>query len=329
MTQFKAWRVHDIDGRFEGGVETRNTTDLPEGEVLIKVSHSSLNYKDALSASGHKGVTRNYPHTPGIDAAGRVVESAVSDFEPGQQLIVTGYDLGMNTDGGFGAYIRVPAAWCLAMPEGWDAHTAMCYGTAGLTAALSVDKLLIMGLAAGDRPVLVTGASGAVGSVAVELLARLGFQVEAMTSRTDQVGRLRELGATDIVGRELLNEEKRPLQKPRYAAVLDTVGGAPLAESLKWVVPGGSVSTCGMVGGTAVNTTVFPFILRGVNLLGVDSVEIPLAYKARMWRNLASDWQCPHTEASAQEIGLEDLAAHLKAFLEGRSPGKVVLRHED
>lgn len=329
MSQFKAWRVHEIDGRFEGAVETRNTADLPAGEVLVRVSHSSLNYKDALSASGHRGVTRDYPHTPGVDAAGRVVESAVSDFAPGDEVIVTGYDLGMNTDGGFGAYIRVPAAWCLAMPPGWDARTAMCYGTAGLTAALSVDKLLKMGLSPGDRPVLVTGASGAVGTVAVELLDRLGLQVEAMTSRADQVGRLRDLGAGDIVGRELLNEQKRPLQKPRYAAVLDTVGGSPLAESLKWVVPGGSVSTCGMVGGTAVNTTVFPFILRGVNLLGVDSVEIPLAYKARMWRNLAGDWRCPHTEASAQEIGLEDLAAHLRAFLEERSPGKVVLRHED
>ncbi len=325
MTEFKAWRVHEVDGRFQGGIETRNLSELPEGDVLVRVSHSSLNYKDALSASGHKGVTRQYPHTPGIDAAGEVVESAVPAFQAGQKVIVTGYDLGMNTDGGFGDYVRVPAGWCAGMPESWDARTAMCYGTAGLTAALSVDKLLMAGLEVGEHPVLVTGASGAVGNVAVELLSRLGFRVEAMTSRTDQVGRLNDLGATEIVGRDLLNTEKRPLQKPRFAAVLDTVGGAPLAESLKWVLPGGSVSTCGMVAGTAVNTTVFPFILRGVNLLGVDSVEIPLSLKSRMWERLAGEWRCPRIESTVREIGLAELGATLNAFIEGRSPGKVVL----
>ena len=327
MTQFKAWRVHQIEDRYEGAVETCDTADLPDGEVLIKVSHSSLNYKDALSASGNKGVTRHYPHTPGIDAAGEVVESSSGEWQAGQPVIVTGYDLGMNTDGGFGGYIRVPAAWCTGMPAVWNARTAMCYGTAGLTAALSVDKLLKSGLEPEQGPVLVTGASGAVGTVAVEILSRLGFRVEAMTSRTDRVKELNALGAAEIVGRELLAEEKRPLQKPRYAAVLDTVGGAPLSESLKWVLPGGSVSTCGMVAGIALNSTVFPFILRGVNLLGVDSVEIPIEYKARMWRNLASEWACPHTESSAAEIGLEDLESNLKAFIEGHSPGKVILVH--
>jgi len=329
MTQFKAWRVHETDGGFRGGIETLDLSDLPEGDVLVKVTHSSLNYKDALSASGHKGVTRQYPHTPGIDAAGEVVESAVEAFRAGQKVIVTGYDLGMNTDGGFGGLIRVPADWCVAMPEGWDARTAMCYGTSGLTAALSLDKLLMAGLEPGKHPVLVTGASGAVGNVAVELLSRLGFQVQAMTSRTDQVGRLNDLGAAEIVGRELLNAEKRPLQKPRFAAVLDTVGGSPLAESLKWVLPGGSVSTCGMVAGTDINTSVFPFILRGVNLLGIDSVEIPLTLKSRIWGRLAGEWRCPRIEETVREIGLGELEATLSAFIEGRSPGKVVLTHED
>ena len=326
-TEFKAWRVEEKDGSYVGGEQTLNLGDLPEGEVLIRVSHSSLNYKDALSASGNKGVTRNFPHTPGIDAAGEVVESSVGNISAGSQVIVTGYDLGMNTDGGFGEYIRVPAAWCVPMPRGWDARTAMIYGTAGLTAGLCVQKLLTMGATPSQGAVAVSGASGAVGSVAVELLSKLGFDVVAISGKADHAGELKALGAKDVVGRDTLAEEKKPLVKPAFGNAVDTVGGTPLAELLKQIKPGGSVSCCGLVAGPQLQTTVLPFILRGVNLLGVDSVEIPLAEKQAVWDKFSGDWACPKTEASAKDIGRSELDAALKAFLTGASAGKTVLDH--
>ncbi|WP_097461545.1 YhdH/YhfP family quinone oxidoreductase [Mangrovitalea sediminis] len=328
MVHFRAWRVHEKDGQFQGSIDMMTQDQLPEGEVLVRVSHSSLNYKDALSASGNKGVTREYPHTPGIDAAGVVESSTVPAFHAGDRVIVTGYDLGMNTDGGFGEYIRVPAAWCLPMPESLSGAAAMSYGTAGLTAALCVDKLLRMGLAPDQGPVLVTGASGGVGTVAVELLARLGFEVVALSGKHDEAGRLKQLGAIEIVDRAVLETSKRPLQRGSYAGAVDTVGGTLLAELLKVIRPGGAVACCGMVGGIELPTTVFPFILRGISLLGVDSVEIPLADKQRIWEKLSSEWRCPQTEQGARTIGLESLGPALKAFLEGHSRGRVVLAHQ-
>lgn len=326
-TEFKAWRVEEQNGEYVGSEQTLSTADLPEGEVLVRVSHSSLNYKDALSASGNKGVTRSFPHTPGIDAAGEVVESATGNPSPGTPVIVTGYDLGMNTAGGFGEYIRVPAAWCVPMPSGWDARTAMIYGTAGLTAGLCVQKLLIMGAKPEQGRVAVTGASGAVGTVAVELLAKLGFDVVAISGKADHADDLKALGAKEVLGRDTLAEEKKPLAKPAFANAVDTVGGGPLAELLKQIQPGGSVSCCGLVAGPGLQTTVLPFILRGVNLLGVDSVEIPLADKEAVWKKFAGEWACPKTEASARDIGRKDLDEALKAFLKGESSGKIVLDH--
>ena len=295
-TEFKAWRVNEINGEYQGAEQTLTTSDLPDGEVLIRVSHSSLNYKDALSASGNKGVTRTFPHTPGIDAAGEVIESATGNPAVGSQVIVTGYDLGMNTAGGFGEYIRVPAAWCVPMPDGWNAHTAMVYGTAGLTAGLCVQKLLTMGAKPEQGKVAVTGASGAVGTVAVEILAGLGFDVVAISGKASHADALKSLGAKEVLGRDALAEEKKPMLKPIFANAVDTVGGTPLAELLKQIQPGGSVSICGLVAGPQLNTTVLPFILRGVNLLGVDSVEIPLADKQAVWKKLAGEWKCPKTE---------------------------------
>ncbi len=292
-TQYKAWRVEEQDGDYKGAEQTLGTKDLPEGEVLIKVSHSSLNYKDALSASGNKGVTRTFPHTPGIDAAGEVVESATGTPAVGSPVIVTGYDLGMGTAGGFGEYIRVPSAWCVPMPSGWSASTAMIYGTAGLTAGLCVQKLLTMGARPEQGKVAVSGASGAVGSVAVELLAKLGFDVVAISGKADHEDSLKELGASEVVGRDALAEDKKPMLKPVFGNAVDTVGGAPLAELLKQILPGGSVSCCGLVAGPQLQTTVLPFILRGVNLLGVDSVESPLAEKEAVWKKFAGDWKCP------------------------------------
>ncbi|WP_404362441.1 YhdH/YhfP family quinone oxidoreductase [Marinobacter sp.] len=325
--QYSAWRVHEEDGRFKGAIETCRTGDLPDHEVLIKVSHSSLNYKDALSASGNRGVTRSFPHTPGIDAAGEVVEDSTGKLAAGQQVIVTGYDLGMNTPGGFGEYIRVPAGWCIPMPEGWDAYQSMIYGTAGLTAGLCVEKLLRMGAEPDQGRVVVTGASGAVGSVAVDLLSGLGFEVVAISGKREQDAQLKALGAVEIRDRDALAEEPKPMLRPDYAGAVDTVGGSVLAELLKRVKPGGSVSCCGLVAGTDVQTTVLPFILRGINLLGVDSVEIPVADKKAIWQKLSGPWACPRTEADARVIGKSDLDDALSAFLKGESRGKIVLDH--
>lgn len=326
-TEFKAWRVEEQGGEYVGAEKTLNTSDLPEGDVLIRVTHSSLNYKDALSASGNKGVTRSFPHTPGIDAAGEVVESATGTPKEGSPVIVTGYDLGMNTDGGFGEYIRVPAGWCVPMPSGWNARTAMIYGTAGLTAGLCIQKLLTMGAKPAQGKVAVSGASGAVGSVAVELLSKLGFDVVAISGKADHADDLKALGAKEVLGRETLAEEMKPMVKPIFANAVDTVGGGPLAELLKQILPGGSVSCCGLVAGPGLQTTVLPFILRGVNLLGVDSVEIPLAEKEAVWKKFAGEWACPKTEASARDIGRGELDGALKAFLKGESSGKIVLDH--
>jgi putative YhdH/YhfP family quinone oxidoreductase len=326
-TEFKAWRVHEEGDRFTGREETLTLDTLPEGDVLVRVSHSSLNYKDALSASGNRGVTREYPHTPGIDAAGSVVEAAGDNPAPQTAVIVTGYDLGMNTPGGFGEYIRVPGSWVAQMPPGWDARKAMIYGTAGLTAGLCVSKLLRMGADKDDGPVAVNGASGAVGSVAVEILSVLGFEVVAISGKADYRAQLERLGAKEVLAREQLEEQKKPLLKPRFAHAVDTVGGHPLAELLKQIRPGGSVACCGLVAGPQLQTTVLPFILRGVNLLGVDSVEIPLNEKQAVWDRLASDWACPQTEQSARTIGRNELGGALQAFLKGESAGKIVLDH--
>ncbi|CAB9508512.1 Acrylyl-CoA reductase AcuI [Seminavis robusta] len=325
MSSFPAWQVDKVeDGSFQGTEQTLSIDSLPHAEngVLIRVTHSSLNYKDALSASGNKGgVTRKFPHTPGIDAVGTLVES-------GEPCLVTGYDLGMNTAGGFGELIRVPSEWIVSPVPFAQPRTAMVYGTAGLTAGLCVQKLVENGKATPqDGPVVVTGATGAVGTVAVELLAKLGFDVVAISGKPDKKDLLLQLGAKEVCGRDALDATKKPLLKPIYAHGIDTVGGSPLAELLKQIQPGGSVACCGLVAGAQLETTVLPFILRGVQLLGVDSVEIPLDAKKAVWDKLATDWSCPQTEASAVDIGRHQLDPYLKAFLKGASSGKVVLDH--
>lgn len=281
MSSFKALQVSESEGgRFESKIVERATDDLPAGEVLIRVRYSSLNFKDALSASGNRGVTRSYPHTPGIDAAGVVASSSVAEFAEGDEVIVTGYDLGMNTAGGFGQYIRVPAAWVIKRPQGLSLRDAMILGTAGLTAALCVDKLEQAGLEPGDAPVLVTGATGGVGSIAVALLASLGYKVAAVTGKADQADFLTRLGATQIVERAALQAGvEKALLKEQWNGAVDTVGGDILFNVVKSLQRGASVACCGLTAGTHFQASVLPFILRGVNLLGVDSVEIPLVVK--------------------------------------------------
>ncbi len=328
MGSFKALQTSEnADGRFETRVLEREIEELPAGEVLIRVRYSSLNYKDALSASGNRGVTRNFPHTPGIDAAGVVAESSVSEFVAGDEVIVTGYDLGMNTAGGFGQYIRVPAAWVIKRPAGLSLRDAMVLGTAGLTAALCVDKLEQAGLEPGDDPVLVTGATGGVGSIAVALLASLGYNVAAVTGKADQADFLTRLGAKQVVERGVLQAGlEKPILKEQWAGAVDTVGGEILFNVVKSLRRGASVACCGLTAGTSFQANVLPFILRGVNLLGVDSVEIPLITKASMWDKLSLQWKLPNLDELVHEITLQELPDAIERILAGQQVGRVLVR---
>jgi len=316
------------EGLFSSQVCELDTDNLPEGDVLIQVSYSSLNYKDALSFSGNKGVSRNFPHTPGIDAVGQVVSSASDTFKEGQSVLVVGYDLGMGTKGGFGEYIRVPARWVMPLPVNLSEKQSMAWGTAGFTAALCIEKLLNSGVKAESGPILVSGATGGVGSVAVQLLKKLGFTVHALTTKNTASGFLKGIGADEVT---LLSDfdtaNKRPMLKPHYAGAIDVAGGDLLATILKVINYGGAVACCGLVESTALNTTVLPFILRGVDLLGVDSVELPLNKKQQVWELIAADWSLESLEEHCQEISKTELADKLDLILKGQAKGRFILDH--
>lgn len=311
---------------YQGAIEQRKVADLPAGDVLIRVAYSSLNFKDALSSVGNKGVTRQYPHTPGIDAAGVVAESTDAGFAAGDEVIVIGYDLGMNTAGGFGQFIRVPAGWVVKRPSGLSLAESMIIGTAGFTAALCVDKLLQNGLRPEQGPVLVTGASGGVGSFAVALLAQLGYDVTAMSGSASSHDFLRALGARDIIGREDYTEvSPKPMTRELWAGAVDVVGGDILFNVVKSLKYGGSVACCGLVASPQFQASVFPFILRGVNLLGVDSVNLPLVHKRQVWQKLATQWKLSHLSDLETRLGMKDLTDALASVLRGESTGRLVL----
>jgi acrylyl-CoA reductase (NADPH) len=324
---FKAMVVSETgDKKFPREIKQVALSDLPAGELVIEVKYSSLNYKDALSATGNKGVTRKYPHTPGIDAAGVVVNSSSRDIAIGSEVIVMGYDLGMNTAGGFGQYISVPAGWAVKLPAGLTLRDSMAYGTAGFTAALCVMRLLAGGLNKEAGEVLVTGASGGVGSVAVAILAKLGFDVIAATGKTAEKDFLTGLGAKAIISREEANDTSgRPLQKGRWAGAVDTVGGNILATALKSAKYGGLVTACGNAMSADLSVSVFPFILRGVSLLGVDSVEIPMTTRTRVWQKLASEWKLDMSGNLITECSLEELNPKIDEILQGGIRGRVLV----
>ncbi len=311
-------------------ITERSVGDLPPGEVLIRVHYSSLNYKDALSAVGNKGVTRKYPHTPGIDAAGVVAESDDARFTKGDRVLVTGYDLGMNTSGGFGQYIRVPAEWVIPIPDDLTEKESMAYGTAGLTAALSVFHLESRGIAPEGGDVLVTGATGGVGSMAVTFLARAGYDVVAVTGKNDAEGYLLEIGAKRTVGREEVTDDgKRPLLKSRWAGVVDTVGGGILANAIKSTMLHGTVTCCGNAASGDLPITVYPFILRGISLLGVDSQNCPRKDRLRIWDKLAGPWKPDHLDRITREVPLADLSPHIDEILAGKKMGRTVVHLGD
>ncbi|WP_339083074.1 YhdH/YhfP family quinone oxidoreductase [Pseudomonas sp. TMP9] len=326
MSKFNALQAREnATGGFEQVIVQREIDDLPAGELLIRVKYSSLNYKDALSASGNRGVTKSFPHTPGIDAAGVVQASSVAEFSVGDEVIVTGYDLGMNTSGGFAQYIRIPASWALKRPKGLSLREAMVLGTAGLTAALCVDKLEQVGLTPDAGTVLVTGATGGVGSVAVALLTTLGFRVAASTGKAEQAEYLKALGAQQIVLRsELLEGTDKSMLKEQWAGAVDCVGGDILFNVVKSLRYGASAACCGLTAGVGFKGSVLPFILRGVNLLGVDSVELPLVVKASMWDKLSLQWKV-NLDALVSEVTLEQLPAAIAQVLAGKQVGRVLV----
>ncbi|MDA0789146.1 MAG: YhdH/YhfP family quinone oxidoreductase [Proteobacteria bacterium] len=329
MTTYRAFRVEKDDDGVRHGIVDQDTDDLPVGEVLIRVAYSSVNYKDALSAKGMPGVTRAYPHTPGIDAAGTVVDSAVTGFREGDEVICIGFDLGMNTPGGYGEYIRVPAGWLTRLPQGLTLREAMILGTAGFTAALCLEKIETMGGKPSDGPVIVTGATGGVGSVAVALLANAGYEVIASTGKEDRTEYLTSLGARTVIGREALAaENKRPLLGTDYAHGIDTVGGEILSNVIKSLAYGGSVAICGLVASPNFTTTVLPFILRGVNVLGIDSVELPIDEKTRTWNRLGSDWRLGSLESMTREIDLNGISQAVDEIFAGGVTGRTLVIHD-
>jgi acrylyl-CoA reductase (NADPH) len=324
---FKALVIEKTaDDNFVRQIKERHIEELPDHEVLIRVHYSSLNYKDALSATGNRGVTKRYPHTPGIDAAGVVEASVVPEFRPGDEVIACCYDLGMNTPGGFGQYIRVPAAWVLGLPRNLSLQESMVYGTAGFTAAQCVLRLREHGVRPESGRVLVTGATGGVGSMAVAILGQAGYEVTAATGKPEAADFLRDLGAYEIISRDQVTDATgRALLREKWAGVVDTVGGNILATAVKSTRYGGTVTCCGNVASPELVLTVYPFILRGVGLLGIDSAECPLAVRREVWEKLAGPWKLTRLDRLARVISLAELDHHLDLILAGKEKGRVVV----
>ena len=326
--QYSAYYVEDNDGVFSASISRLELEKPADGFVQIKVSHSSLNYKDALSASGNKGVTRNYPFVPGIDAAGTITDANSSQFSEGDEVIVTGYDMGMNTPGGFGEFINVPATWVVKKPNNLTHLESMSIGTAGLTAAASVFKIHESAMES-DLPVLVSGATGGVGSIGVMLMSKLGKEVSALTGKSSSVDFLKSIGATNIILRdEYLEAPAKAMERPLFSSAIDTVGGKILSKMLAQISPHGVVACCGNVAGIEVNTTVFPFILRGISLCGIDSAESPLDFKTSIWEKFANEWKLD-LSTSTKIISKQNLQQEIDLILRGGQEGRVVISHEE
>jgi putative YhdH/YhfP family quinone oxidoreductase len=326
-TTFRAMVVSETEEKiFHRAITTKSIDDLPTGDVVVRVQYSSLNYKDALSATGNKGVTRKYPHTPGIDAAGVVAQSTDDRFQSGDQVIITGYDLGMNTSGGFGQYIRVPADWIVPLPENLTLRQSMCYGTAGLTAALAVCQLVEHGITPNHGAILVSGATGGVGSVAVSILDKMGFSVTAINGVTDKSDHLKSIGARDIISiEEAIDQSGRPLLKSRWAGSIDTVGGDILATTIKALNAYGVAATCGNAASADLPINVYPFILRGAMLVGIDSQNCPMPLRRKTWQRLAAEWKISNMEEMVEEIGLDELDQCIGRMLGRGHKGRSII----
>ncbi len=323
---FKSLVVQEIDGFFIPSFRQKSISELPNCDVTIKVAYSGLNYKDALSFRGHKGITKNYPHTPGIDASGVVVDTNSGQFQIGEKVLVTGYDLGMNTSGGFQQYIRVPSDWIVKLPKTLSLKQSMIYGTAGFTSALAIHRLQQIGIYPNSGNILVTGATGGVGILSISLLSKLGYKVEASTGKPEYAELLQEIGASKILSRqEVLDSSNRPLLQRRWKGVIENVGGVTLNSVIKQVDKGGAVVIIGNVTGDTFQSTVYPFLLRGVALLGVESAETSMELRTRLWEKLANEWKIDCFDKIHRTIQFDELIDDLRKMLNGTQSKKVVV----
>lgn len=327
--QYKALVTSEENKTFVNSIETKDISDLPNNDTLIKIKYSSLNFKDALSASGNKGVTKNYPHTPGIDAAGIIEKTSGSKFKPGDEVIVTGYDMGMNTNGGFGEYIKVPQEWIVKKPDNLTLSESMAFGTAGLTAGLCLRKLLAHGLQPDDGDVFVSGVTGGVGIISLMLFKKLGFNVSAITGKLDHEDFLKSLGANQVIDRNTLDLDLiSPLQKPIYSGGIDAVGGKILSNLICSTSQRAAIACCGMVGGLSLDTSIFPFILRGLSLFGIDSAESLIDVKEEIWNNFSSNWKLENIDENIKDISLDELPSEIDKILEGKQVGRVRIAYD-
>jgi putative YhdH/YhfP family quinone oxidoreductase len=329
--EFKALVVTETqDNQFVRSIEQKKIDDLPKGDVLVQVLYSSLNYKDVLSATGNRGVTRDFPHTPGIDAAGIVADSTNEAFQSGDNGIVTSSDLGMNTAGGFGQYIRVPSAWVVPQPEGLTAREAMIYGTAGFTAALSVWQMIESGVTPDDGNVLVSGATGGVGSITVSILSKLGYSVTAVNGVVDETDYLKKIGAKEVISLDEASDTSgRPLLKSKWAGGIDTVGGGILATTIKSANYGATVTCCGNVASADLPLNVYPFILRGVKLIGIDSQNCPMPIRKKIWQKIASEWKVDWLQTLTTEASFDELDNKIELMLQGKHIGRTIIKMTD
>ncbi|MBK1618762.1 oxidoreductase [Lamprobacter modestohalophilus] len=326
MTQQQVFRIHQDDDGHRAGVEAVAIVQPTQGEVLVRVSASGVNYKDALAGTGKGKVIKRFPITGGIDAAGIVEQSEHPCWKPGDAVIATGFGMAFDHDGGYAETLCVPGDWLAPTPQGLDPRQAMILGTAGFTAGLAVHRLLVNGQHPGLGPILVTGASGGVGSIAINILAKLDFEVVAVSNKQALHDWLTQLGASRIIGRDELPGGDRPLEKAVWGGAVDNVGGAMLAQITRTLAPNGNIASIGLAGGTALETTVMPFILRGIGLLGCNSVDVPFPLRADLWRRLATDWRPSDLDALvSDQVDLDGLPAVFERMLAGKTHGRILV----
>lgn len=325
--KYKAYLVEELNDIFTGSIKELDTPSVEDGNVLIKVHYSSLNYKDALAATGVKGVVRGYPFVPGIDVAGEIIDSKSPDFKIGEKVIATGYKIGMSVFGGFGEIVHLPSKWLVKLPKKLTLQESMQIGTAGITAAACV-KAICNANVTKKLPIIVSGATGGVGSVAVNILSKLDYEVHALTSKENESNKLKKMGASSVINREkFMHDPIRPLDRAEYAGGVDTVGGDILSKIISLICHKGCVSCCGNVAGAKFTSSVFPFILRGVSLVGIDSAESDILFKSELWNLLANEWKI-NLEDYSKVVSLEDIDIEIQKILNGQQVGRVVIKHE-
>ncbi|MCP3029085.1 acryloyl-CoA reductase [Halobacillus sp. A5] len=329
MSEFQAYTIDkNEDGEIETQLNYLSKDDLPHSDVLIKVHYSSVNYKDGMVTTPNNPLVKNYPIIPGIDLSGEVVESKDSRYKPGDAVIATSYEIGVNHHGGYSEYASIPGDWVVPLPNGISLEEAMIYGTAGFTAALSVYRIENSGVTPDDGKVLVTGATGGVGSMAVAMLSKRGYHVEASTGSTEHIEFLKELGAENVITREeVYDGELKPIQSERWAAAVDPVGGEQLASILSQLKYNGAAAVSGLTGGTKIPAQVYPFILRGISLIGIDSVYCPMSTRKKIWHRLANDLKTTRSFKQIKtEITLKDVPNTLQQILQGKTRGRTIIK---